>query len=280
MTKMKGMKNFRKYRKYKKYLEVFRMSFKMQIVWRFDVAMTAVAVVTRVAAAWLLWSAVYMGRDMVGGFTFEAMLSYYIVSSIIGSIDFSNQVSGEVSQLIRDGGFSKHMVTPINPIGFFGAIVGGESAYHLGFSLLAAALCAVMFHQGINLTADVSRILPAIVMMLLGLAFMVGYHFFVGVMTFQFMNIEFFLILQGDVIRFATGSLIPLSLLPGSVAAALKFLPFTHVVYTPAMLLAGQMSAREGMFGLCVIAAWAVGMLTVAWQAYGRLRVRYDGVGI
>jgi hypothetical protein len=46
------------------------------------------------------------------------------------------------------------------------------------------------------------------------------------------------------------------------------------------MLLCGQLSARDGLFGLAVIAAWAVLMPTVAQFAYSHLRIKYDGVGI
>lgn len=112
----------------RKYLEVFHWSFKMQIVWRFDVAMTIIATIGRIVAAWILWSAIFAERDLVGGFTFGSMLSYYIVSSFLSTLDMSDQISGEVSYLIKDGGFSKHMVMPMNPFGFFSYMIACESA--------------------------------------------------------------------------------------------------------------------------------------------------------
>ena len=264
----------------RKYLEVFRLSFKMQIVWRFDVAMTMVATITRIVAAWILWQAIFAGKEQVGGFGLEAMLSYYVVCSIVSSIDFSRHISGEASWLIREGRFSGHMVAPMNPLGFFSSMVAGQSAFHLGFSLVAAGLCAAAFGMHITLAADITRIVLAIAMIPLGLAFMAGYQFFVGTLTFKFVDIDFFLHVQESIIAFATGAMIPLALLPQTALSVLQFLPFAHVVYTPSMLLTGQMSAREGLFGLAVIAAWTAAMLLVAQRTYGRLRVKYDGVGI
>jgi len=264
----------------RKYLEVFRLSFKMQIVWRFDVAMTMVATVARVVAAWILWQAIFEGKELVSGFSIGAMLSYYVVCSIISAIDFSYHISGEVSWLIRDGRFSGHMVTPMNPMGFFSSMTAGQSAFHLGFSLIAAAFCAIVFHMQVALTANIARILLATAMIPLGLAFMAGYHFWIGTLAFKFFEIGFFLHVQGSIIAFATGSMVPLSLLPEAAVFILRFLPFTHVVYTPTMLLTGQMDVREGLVGLAVIAAWALAMLATAQSTYGRLRVKYDGVGI
>lgn len=264
----------------RKYMEVFRLSFKMQIVWRFDVAMTMVATIGRVIVAWILWSAIFTGKELVGGFTFGAMLSYYTVCSIISSIDFSSQISGEVSELIREGRFSGHMVTPMNPMGFFSSMIAGESAFHLGFSVVAAVVCVFVFNINILFTADALKILLAILLILLGLAFMACYQYFIGVLTFKFLEIEFFWHMQGSLIAFATGSLVPLSLLPASVVAVLRCLPFTHVGFTPAMLLTGQMNIGDGLFGLAVLAVWIAAMFLTAQYTYGRLRVKYDGVGI
>lgn len=264
----------------RKYLEVFRWSFKMQIVWRFDVAMTMVVTIGRIVAAWILWSAVFVGKEFVGGFTFEAMLSYYIIGSFLASLDMSNQISGEVSSLIKDGGFSKHMVTPINPFGFFGYMIAGESAFHLAFSFIAAAVCTLLFQINIIITPDITRLLIASGIVLLGLIFMAGYHYLIGILAFKFVDIGFFLHVQGSIIAFATGALVPLSLLPNTVVNMLRFLPFTHVVFTPAMLLTGQISVSEGLFGLIVLLAWVAVIVYIGQTTYRKLRVRYEGVGI
>ena len=264
----------------RKYMEVFRLSFKMQIVWRFDVAMTMVATFAHILTMWILWQAIFEGKELISGFTFEAMLSYYVVCSILRSIDFSNQISGEVSELIRGGKFSGHMVTPMNPMAFFSSMVAGESAFHLGFSIIAAGICAVVFRINVALTPDATRILLAAAMILLGLVFMAGYRYFLGILTFKFLEINFILFVQMSIITFATGALVPLSLLPEAVLSVLRVLPFTHVIYTPAMLLTGQISLSEGLLGFVVLLAWAVSIMVIAQIAYNRLRAKYDGVGI
>lgn len=264
----------------RKYLEVFRLSFKMQIIWRYDVAMTMVATVARILAAFLIWRAVFGDRALVGGFTFQSMLSYYIVSAFLVALDVTRKISGEVSEQIRAGRFSGYMLTPMNPFSYFGSMAAGESAFHLGFGLMAALLCAVLFQIRVTLTTDISLILLAVVMVVLGLLFMACYQYFIGILAFKFLDIDFFLHIQSAVIAFAVGSMVPLSLLPEKVLLILRCLPFTHVVYTPAMLLTGQTSSKEGLFGLAVLSAWTLVMLLVGQRTYNRLRRKYDGVGI
>jgi len=264
----------------KKYLEVFRLSFKMQIVWRFDVAMTMVSTVAHILTMWILWSAIFEGKERVGGFSLQAMLSYYIICSILRSIDFSNNISREVSQLIRGGRFSGHMVMPMNPLGFFSSMAAGESAFHLIFSFIAAIVCAAVFRINIVITPDITQAVLAAAMIVVGLSFMAEFRYFLGILAFKFLDIGFIHYMQISIIAFATGALVPLALLPGPVLFVLKFLPFTHVIYTPAMLLTGQINADEGIYGFAVLLTWVILMSVIAQFSYRRLRVKYDGVGI
>lgn len=252
----------------------------MQIVWRFDVAMTMVATIGKILAAWILWQAVFLNHTAINGFSFDAMLSYYIIGSILSSIDFSHQISDEVSGLIRNGRFSGHMVTPMNPLFFFGSMTAGESAFHLGFSLFAAVFCTLVFGIDITLTNSVTAVILSFMMILIGLVFMACYHYTIGILTFKFLEIGFFMHIQGSVIAFATGALVPLAMLPDAALLVFRFLPFTHVIYTPVMLLCGQADIAEGFIGLGVICVWALIMFSVSQYTYGSLRVRYDGVGI
>ena len=264
----------------RKYIETFRLSFKMQIVWRFDAAMTMFATFARILSAWILWQAVFSANTFIKGLDFSAILSYYIICSILSSIDFSHQISGEVSELIRSGRFSGHMVTPVNPLFFFGSMTAGQSAFHFSFSFISAVICALLFRINMVITSDIVSIILAAAIIPAALAFMACYHYFIGILTFKFLEIDFFLHLQGNIIAFVTGALVPLSLLPGSVLYVLRFLPFTHVVYTPAMLLCGQINAEEGLFALVIITLWTVIMFLITQGAYKNLRVKYDGVGI
>ena len=264
----------------KKYLEAFRLSYKMQITWRFDVAMTMLSTAGQIIAAWIIWQVIFSQNTTVKGFGLGSMLSYYLISSILTSINFTNQISGEVSDLIRGGRFSGHMVTPMNPLFFFGSMTAGESVFHLGFCVLTAFVCAALLQMNIAITQDPARIILALALIVIGLAFMACYHYTIGVLAFKFIEIGFFMHVQGSIIAFATGALVPLSLLPENVLHILRFLPFTHVVFTPAMLLCGLASVGEGFTSLAVISAWALIMFAISQYAYKHLRVKYDGVGI
>lgn len=264
----------------KKYLEVAKILFKSQLVYRFDVAMTAIATIGRVLFAFIIWGTIFTEHKIVGGFTYQEMLSYYLVSSFLASLDMSDGVSREVSSRIRSGTFSKYMVIPSNPVPNFIAQSFGTAGYYAIFSGAATIIGLAAFRIELSITSNSAVLLCAIVMIPLGLVFMVVYQFFIGILAFKFQDIGFFLHIQGALISFATGTIFPISLLPAPMLSAMRFLPFTYVTYTPAMLLTGKLELWEGMAGLIIIAAWVIIMVLLVCTTYRSLRTKYDGVGI
>jgi len=262
------------------YWAVVKHCFRIRIVYRYEVLMNLLEIIGRVLFAWLLWSAVFAGHETVGGFTLPAMLLYYLLSSFLSALDISGGVSGEISSRIRDGTFSRFMVIPTNTQLHFIAQNMGTSAFYALFAGLIAALCAICIRVDLLFTTSIAAVVCALVIIPLGLIFMVCFHFFIGTLTFKFQDIDFFLRVQGVILEFITGGVVPLILLPEGVISAMRFIPFIHVVYTPVMLLMGRLSLEDGLLGLTVLTGWTVIMAAVSQIMFKRLRTRYDGVGI
>jgi len=264
----------------KKYIAVAKIMFKVQIAYRFDIIMTAVSTIWRVAFAWILWGAIFTGRDEVGGFTFQAMLSYYVISSFLSTMDMSGGVSMEVSSGIKEGTYSKYMVIPSNPQFHFLSQTLGASVYYGLFAALAAVVSLLVFRINLVISTDLAQILLAVAVFLLGIVFMNSYQFFVGIWAFKYHDIRFLLFTFPTIIQFFRGEFVPLSLLPETLAYSLRYFPFTHVSYTPTMLFTGRMDLSEGLIGLAVLSVWTFGMIAVSQITYKRLRIKYEGVGI
>ena len=264
----------------RKYMAVAKILFKAQMAYRFDVIMTAVSTIWRVVFAWILWNAIYAHHDIVGGFTLQAMLSYYVINSFLATMDMSGGVSGEVSSRIKEGTYTKFMVIPSNPqLHFLSQTVGASLFYGL-FAVLAAVLCAFVFRINLVFTTDPIQILVAVAVFLLGTVFMNSFQFFVGIWAFKFQDISFLLYTFPAIIQFFKGEFVPLTLLPTALTDALHFFPFTHISFTPTMLLMGTVGLSEGLFGLAVLAVWTLIMMIVSELTYKRLRTKFEGVGI
>lgn len=264
----------------KKYMMVASTFFKVQMVYRFDVIMGTLELCGRILFAWIIWSAVFAEREIVNDFTFDAMLFYYVASSFLVTLDTSSNVCSTVSSGIRGGEFSKQMVIPMNPQGYFCAQIFGIAGYSAIFSVIAIVLVTILTRMGFILSGNLFLVILAVMTIPLGIVCMVCYYYFIGLTAFKFQDVGFFMYIQWTVREFLTGSMVPLFLLPSGLLQIVKFLPFPHVVYTPVMLLMGRCSIKEGLVGFCTLAAWTIMLWLVNDYMYNRLRVKYDGVGI
>jgi ABC-2 type transport system permease protein len=263
----------------KKYLEISKVVFKSQLAWRFDIAVNVFFTIGKIIFAYLLWVNMFRNHDVIAGFTFDSMLSYYIINSFLSQLDMSDGVSGEVSSRIRSGTFSKYMVIPVNIQGYFIAQTVGSSVFYLIFNFIAAVVWIFIFRIRFTFTTDPLLILAAVTLLLLGLFFMIQLNYFLGLLTLKFQDIYLFLMIKNNLLLFITGSLIPLALLPQMIIDIMRYLPFYYVTYLPSMLLIGR-NSNELIFGLLCLPAWILFFAAVNLITYNRLRVRYDGVGI
>lgn len=262
-----------------KYIEIGKILCKAQMAYRFDVAMTVLFTVTKILFAYILWGAIFAQHEVVAGFTFPMMLSYYIISSFLSQIELSDRVSVEVSERIRNGTFSTYMVIPARVNGYFIAQTFGTMAFYFIFVVLGTILWILLFGVDLVITSNILIISSAIVMIVLGLLFMIQLNFFLGMLAFRFQDIEFFLIIKSNVVTFVTGGLIPLMLLPQSVVSVMKFLPFYYVTYLPSMLLIGK-NEHEAGIGIITLSIWLLAFGLLNQKSYEKMRRIYDGVGI
>lgn len=235
--------------------------------------------VGRILFAFLLWRVVFAQRELVAGFTFQGMLSYYIVSSFFTQLEMSRGISEEMAARIRNGTFSKYIVIPVNVEGYFVAMELGVVLFYLFFDFAAAFVWIFLFGIEFAFVKDGVIIACALIMVVLGLFFMVQLNFFLGILTFRYEEISTFLMIKNNLAALVTGSIVPLALFPDTVVSFMRFLPFYYVTYLPAMLLTGR-CADEAARGLVALACWCVilqAAICIAWRRYAK---KFDGVGI
>ncbi|NLO39118.1 MAG: ABC transporter permease [Ruminiclostridium sp.] len=263
----------------KKYIETIKIMFKSQMAYRFDIFISMVFSVSKIILAYVLWGAIFSTKDEVAGFTFNGMISYYIISSFIAQLNQSSSAGWQISAEIRQGLFSKYMVRPMNIFGYFTAHTAGTVLLLLIFNLAAAVLWTFLFGVKITLAGSFYDILLSVVLILLGLLFMMQLNYYIGILAFKFLDIGPFMMIKDNIIEFVAGSFIPLALLSDKILLVMRFLPFYYVSYLPTMLLLGR-NGQEALTGVLVLAGWNIFFAVLNTISFRKLKYRYDGVGI
>lgn len=263
----------------RRYYEVAKINFKVQLIWRFDVVVNMMFTIIKILFAYILWKAVFGENKIVSGFTFNSMLSYYIISSFLSGIDMSKSTSEEICNRVKLGTFSKYMIIPINVQNYFIAKNFGMTCFYFVFNMISAFVWIFIFKLDFAFTSNPVQIVISILMIFLGLIFMMQLHFFIGILSFKFLEIGFFRMIIENISEFVTGTMIPLILLPEVLVTVMKVFPFYYTTYLPSMLLIGR-NSNEAVQGLIIISLWVLFFFILNKIMYKRMRTLFDAVGI
>ncbi len=263
----------------KKYCEVAKINFKSCIIWRFDILANLLLTVTKIMFAYILWKAVFGENDVIGGFTFYSMLTYYVTGAFLSGADMSKKISTEICTRVISGTFSKYIIIPVNIQIYFMAQNFGRLIFYLLLNIISLFTWIFVLQIRFTFTNNAYSLGIAAVMALLGLIFMTEFQFFIGILSFKFLEISMFRIIVDNVMVFITGAAIPLSLLPEAVTAVMRIFPFYYIIYLPSMLAIGR-NGNEAFSGLIIIFAWVLAFFIINNLLYKRLRVLFEGVGI
>ena len=263
----------------KKYCEVAKINFKGCIIWRFDILANLLLTVTKITFAYILWKAVFGENDVIGGFTFYSMLTYYVTGAFLSGADMSKKISTEICTRVISGTFSKYIIIPVNIQIYFMAQNFGRLIFYLLLNIISLFTWIFILQISFSFTNNMYYLGTAAVMALLGLIFMTEFQFFIGILSFKFLEISMFRIIVDNIMVFITGAAIPLSLLPEAVTAVMRIFPFYYIIYLPSMLAIGR-NGNEALSGLIIIFTWVLVFFIINNLLYKRLRVLFEGVGI
>ena len=251
--------------------------------YRADFWITAVATFfVELAIAYFLWRAIFdtRGDHTVAGFSFEGMVLYYVMVSLVGKLVRGNERDTTVSKDIYEGALNRYLVYPAPYFGF-------KYAEHLG--MLAPAMTQALIFGGLAaLVFDVSSVgalTPASVSMAvvsIGVANLLYFLivFAVQLVAFWADNVWSLNVMLRFVSSMLGGLLLPLALFPDWAERALSYSPFPYLFYTPVMVLVGRVGAGEWATGLAIALLWPVLMALLAFAVWRRGVLRYSGVGI
>ena len=259
-----------------KYLPMAGISFSERLAYPGETVLALVSAGLRAFIAWLLWSAILAGRRAVGGMDLAALVSYYLVASVLPTLDRSEGYAWEFAAEIRSGNFSKYLARPVDPERCFLAVVAGRSAYQACVAAAAGALAALVL--GPPALPDPRGLAWALPILFLGLLALALLNFMTSLLAFAFQDITPFHMVKNELIDFLSGTVVPLAMMPAWARGALAWTPFPALASLPARLWAGE-GVAEAPAALAILAAWVLALAAASRAALGKLAARYEEAG-
>ena len=262
----------------KKYTAVFKTSFKESLAYRFDAFTSAAFSFVKIYLAYLLWQAIFSGKETIDGYTFPMMLTYYIIITFIIRLSRSESIIWETSEEVRNGSFTKFITRPLSHFSYCLARSASKSTFALIVDTLAFIIWITIFHDNFYIPNNPMVILYCILFIILGLYTMMQIHYMIGLISFKTIDIAGPYFFFNNFIDFMSGSFIPLMLLPDAIEKVLAYTPFYYILYFPASLYLEQ-GLDKVPYAVIVIFSWNIVLMAMRKIMFKRMLALYEGVG-
>ena len=228
-----------------------RLSFLQEFAYKWDRLAYVFADLLYIAVRWYIWSIIYAGKQSLGGFSFEEMMVYQIISiKVLGYLVQGYGIEYRLADDIKFGHISFLLALPFSIPKYY---ILEELSGRL-VSFLTSGLLPVLI---VSFVAGVwpQNIVGAAIMIILAMAMAMMMYFTIGLWAVwtkgSIRGLSYFLDSLSD---FASGSLLPLSFYPLFVRQFFDLLPFRFFVYEPLRVYFG----KAGLESLPILLGWFV----------------------
>jgi ABC-2 type transport system permease protein len=215
-----------------------------------------------------IWTALYAGKESADGVTFEAMLTYIVVSNFLSGINGAGTPLWDMQEKVRTGDIALELMRPFDvPLRYLFADFGSVAFYFL-FALLPVYILVFLF---IDLTLPMSWVTWVIFLITAFIGFLIRYCI---EMSFSFLS--FFLVETGgivDIFYFAmsllSGSVIPLWFFPDWLEKLAIYMPFQGIYFIPNSIFIGKITGMEIAYSIAIQLFWLAvcyGILRFVWH--------------
>jgi len=264
--------------KIRKTLAYARISFKELLAYRFEVATWVFIGPISLAVYYFLWKAIYSytGVDVIKGYTFNELISYYILIQLAGMFVWT-ALDSKISEFVRRGTLVVRLARPITlfksmfleEIGGLGFVAAVQAAPLLA---IGAAFFGLKFTGWLPLTLAALSFALAVILNII-------FVFFVGLSAFWVTRYSGIKHVRNGIVVFLGGGVIPLAYFPKIWQNIFNFLPFQYMLYVPIQIYLGK---YVGLSALYVIAAqifWIAFFYALIQLVWARAMAHFSAVG-
>lgn len=220
-------------------LSIYLASLKEATAYRITMLLSLLTGPFMLLVNYFVWKAIFSGsgKAVLGGFTFDQMITYLVISSITWYVIWDD-TEDELKDGVREGTFTIYLLKPLSFIRFmFIKKIGHRTwAFFLEF---IPVIFILGFMFGFQIYEN-SHVLWYAAMLAIGFITLFLVNVLLGLLAFWFVRPNGIIWIYRMVGRFLYGGFLPLSIFPQTFQKIFFFLPFQFVSYVPAQAFIGR----------------------------------------
>jgi ABC-2 type transport system permease protein len=251
------------------YMAIMDVEFKHIYKYKAEVITNLIRTLISPLAIIVVWGLVYAasGSASINGFSGSAFFAYFIISSAVAAVAVNAGIAFDMQADIKGGGIVVNLVKPMSyPLLL--VFAGAAEATTDGLTVLLPTFAITLLLLNVSISLPAMALFLAELVMIYMLTTLI--FFIIGCLSSVFVNINGMVNLILWTFNVLGGRLIPLNLMPQSIAGAIQYSPFYLIYYLPSATFTGIESSKflmQGMFNMVIwTAAFAV-LAALTWKA-------------
>ncbi|MBS3143781.1 ABC-2 family transporter protein [Candidatus Woesearchaeota archaeon] len=263
---------------YKKIKSIIRMGFKDAVAYRFHFYITLITSPLQLLIYYFLWKAIfsYSGQEIINGFTFELMISYYALNMIIAFFTWSG-VEEWLEFDVRNGELVNMLLKPFKVAYFYFFQILGVNSLSIILEMAPFFLIAVFFF-GLKI-APVFYFLTFVISIVLAMILNFLISYLVGMTAFWFNRIGGIRRVKRATVVFLSGGMIPLTFFPIAFQKIFNYLPFQYIRFVPINIYLGNYPYLKVLIMIGIQITWILILYAIAEFVWYKAFKKFAGAG-
>lgn len=247
------------------YREFARIGFVNILAFRLRYYTGVVTYLLNVSVYYFIWKALYAAdSEIATGFSLAEMTTYVAVGWMIRTIYFNN-IDQNVATDVQNGDIVLSMLKPASTQTMYLGQAFGEAAFRV-LLLTGPTAAVVLLIFPVQAPASALHAGAFVVALMGSILLVAAMNFIVGALAIRMKSILGLLRAKFYVQELLSGLLVPITMFPPAVAAAMAWLPFQHIAYTPLRIYLGKLEGTVLLETLAIQWSWAATLLLFgAW---------------
>ncbi|WP_028595939.1 ABC transporter permease [Paenibacillus assamensis] len=264
-------------RRIDKYIYSYKVGFQSATEYRMDFILSIFASIFPIFVQYFVWKAVFSATPVYNGYTFNSMMLYIIVATVVSRF-VSAGFEYEISSDIKNGHLSRFITMPVSYLFFRVFRFLGQKIIHLVICALIL-ICLSFIMKMLSFELVYHQLFLFIISIILALILNFIIFYIVSTISFWMAEIWGVVIALRLVINIASGGILPIAVFGESIASVLNVLPFKYTISFPLSILLDDIPLGEVMEGFALQCVWIAVFAILAKIAWDRGMKKYIAAG-